>query len=317
MINNQQQLHQAVWGFIVGDALGVPVEFSTREERKADPVTDIRGHGTYDQPPGTWSDDTSLLLCTLENLLDGGTHTDLAYKYLRWMQEGYMTPHGEVFDIGIATRAALSRLAEGQPWHASGLTEERAAGGNGSLMRILPLAFAERYLTCTDSTGRYELIAAIGGITHAHALPHLCSFLYVELVKELVQGKSGNEALAAARMQVEAILLQTPDQTEARQIRAKLKRILEADFSTLDESAISSTGYVVHTLEAVLWCWTNGCSYSNIVLRAVNLGGDTDTIAALAGALAALQYEVPEQWKSRIVNQELITGLLQRSGWSQ
>lgn len=312
MITNHDKLERSVWGFVVGDALGVPVEFSTREERKEDPVTDIRGYGTYHQPPGTWSDDSSLLLCTLEHILEGGTHTDLAYKFLRWLEDGYMTPHGDVFDVGNATRAALMRLAEGEPWHAAGIREERSACGNGSLMRILPLAFSTQYASLDNSSQRYELVAAIAGITHAHELPHLCCFLYVELIRELVAGTDPATALDAARMQVQALLLERPDQQAARQLRTTLKRILEADFTKLAETDIQSGGYVVHSLEAALWCWRNGCSYSNIVLRAVNLGGDTDTIAALAGALGAMEYEVPEQWKSQLANRELITALLNR-----
>ena len=198
MITNQKKLSAAVFGFIVGDALGVPVEFCSREALQRSPISGMTGYGTYHQPAGTWSDDTSMLLCTLENLLENGSNTDLANKFVRWYQDAYMTAHGEVFDIGITTRAAIMRLAEGTPWFQSGTTEERIACGNGSLMRILPYAFFESYIQLASVQDRYQLIALAGGITHNHPIPHLCSFFYVELVRELANDNPAATALAQA-----------------------------------------------------------------------------------------------------------------------
>ena len=97
----------AMLGVIVGDALGVPVEFMSREDLTADPVTGMREYGTHDQPAGTWSDDSSMALCLMESLTRGVDYEDMAENFLRWADEGYWTAHGEVFDLGIATRKAL------------------------------------------------------------------------------------------------------------------------------------------------------------------------------------------------------------------
>ena len=107
-----QQVYGGILAFAVGDALGVPVEFSSREERMRSPVTGMRAYGTHQQPAGTWSDDTSMTLCALESLSQSGitreaAPKDMMRRFCRWMREGYWTPYGEVFDIGGTTFTAL------------------------------------------------------------------------------------------------------------------------------------------------------------------------------------------------------------------
>lgn len=103
-----------ITGVAIGDALGVPVEFKSRRDLHDDPVTDMIGYGTYNQPPGTWSDDTSLTLCLAESLSEAGYNPDdIAKRFVKWYREGYMTPYGEAFDIGGTTRQAILRLEEG------------------------------------------------------------------------------------------------------------------------------------------------------------------------------------------------------------
>lgn len=71
-LSAESRILGGLWDVAVGDALGVPVEFRSRAERERDPVVDLRGHGTHNQPPGTWSDDTSLTLCTVDTLVKAG-----------------------------------------------------------------------------------------------------------------------------------------------------------------------------------------------------------------------------------------------------
>ncbi len=112
-----------LWGAVVGDALGVPVEFQSREERKKDPVTDMRGYGTFNKPPGTWSDDSSLMLCSVESLLGGFDTNRMGELFVRWMKDGYWTPQGVVFDIGNATRSSIQRMMSGTAPEAAGHSE--------------------------------------------------------------------------------------------------------------------------------------------------------------------------------------------------
>lgn len=103
-----------LWGPLVGDALGVPVEFMDRKSVQSDPVIDMRGYGSHRQPSGTWSDDSSLLLCTVDSLLHHTFDTeDLGRRFVRWKKAEIWTPHGRVFDIGATTSEALSRVAQG------------------------------------------------------------------------------------------------------------------------------------------------------------------------------------------------------------
>ncbi len=135
----KEKILGGLWGAVVGDALGVPVEFRSREELRQDPVQDMRGYGTYGQPAGTWSDDSSLMLCTVESLLDGLDTGHLGSLFVRWLQEAHWTPWDKVFDVGGTTNQAINRLSQGVEPEQAGLTDENS-NGNGSLMRILPVA---------------------------------------------------------------------------------------------------------------------------------------------------------------------------------
>src|SRR6056297_390770 len=130
----------AIMGLCVGDALGVPVEFKSRYQLKRDPVVYMRSYGTYNQPAGTWSDDTSMTLCTLDSLSNGLDYKDIMDKFLSWYKDGEYTPQGNTFDIGMATSKALNKYDSGEEHLESGGTEERD-NGNGSLMRILFVLF--------------------------------------------------------------------------------------------------------------------------------------------------------------------------------
>jgi ADP-ribosylglycohydrolase len=136
----QERLSGALWGAVTGDALGVPVEFQSRATLTANPVTGMRAFGTHCQPAGTWSDDSSLLLCTVDSLAacGGFDPVDLAARFVRWGQNGYCTPHGGIFDIGVATSDAIANLREGV-WPEEAGRDDEYSNGNCSLMRILPV----------------------------------------------------------------------------------------------------------------------------------------------------------------------------------
>ncbi len=128
-----------LWGAVVGDALGVPVECQNREQLRQNPVQDMRGYGTYHQPAGTWSNDSSLMLCTVESLEDGFDTGRLGMLFVRWLNQAHWTPWQEVFDVGGTTRQGINRLSQGVEPEQAGLIDENS-NGNGSLRRILPVA---------------------------------------------------------------------------------------------------------------------------------------------------------------------------------
>ena len=252
------RLPAAVYGFAIGDALGVPFEFRQRDTFQCD---DMTGYGTHDQPPGTWSDDTSMMLATLNSLAahDGRVDVeDMRRRYSDWLHNGAYAIDGHVFDVGGTVRQALRT--------GKGLSGEWDCG-NGSLMRIPPLAFTY----ASD-----EEIRAVSAITHAHPRCTDACVDYVRMCRRLLDG--------------ETFTCDTPDR----------------DF-------MPSTGYVLDTRQAVLWAVANGHDYPSTVLNAVNLGGDTDTIGALAGGMAGILYgmeSIPVEWLDMLRGRDIIDGVL-------
>jgi ADP-ribosylglycohydrolase len=291
----------ALIGMAVGDALGVPVEFLSRELLKGSPVVEMVGYGTHNQPAGTWSDDSSLAFCLAESLCEGYDINKIAKIFLRWYQEDHWTPHGRVFDIGVATSQALRRVRDGvNPLVAGGVTEYD--NGNGSLMRILPLAF---YIQHKSIDERFKLISEVSSITHGHIRSILSCFIYIEYVLELLKGIDKMEAFKNMQKTVNVFFKEY--QICSEEELHKFHRILEnpiGDYNIYPiyeypEHEIRSSGYVLHTLEASFWCFLKSMNYAEAVQKAVNLGEDTDTTGCVTGGLAGLYYgleSIPAHW---------------------
>ncbi|WP_026098338.1 ADP-ribosylglycohydrolase family protein [Kamptonema formosum] len=294
----------ALMGVCVGDALGVPVEFSRRADRIKSPVRGMTGYGTYRQPPGTWSDDSSLTLCLAESLCAGFSLEAIAESFCRWFREADWTPHGDVFDIGNATREALYRLERGVPPLEAGGTGEHS-NGNGSLMRILPVAFYHKTLDLSSLIQRAHLVSRI---THAHQRSQMACGIYISIAACLLEGLAPKPAYLQGVQNVREIYSQPPYAPEL----ANFKRIFSGKLDELPVSEIKSDGYVISTLEASLWCLLNSASYAEAVLKAVNLGGDTDTTGAVTGGLAGIFYgfdRIPQEWVAQIARIDDIIAL--------
>ena len=257
-----------IYGEAIGDALGVPYEF---RERGTFTCTGMVGGGAHRQPAGTYSDDTALMLATLDSLLscDGTVNEDdMRVRFLAWLDDGKYSADGTVFDVGGATQRALRA--------GHGMSGERD-NGNGSLMRIVPCALFD----LSDSD-----IRRASAVTHAHPISMDACVTLVHVARELIDMVDVREALA------------------------------HNGFDGLwhkSRNEIESDGFVLHTLEAALWCLCTTHSYADCVVEAVNLGSDTDTTAAVAGALAALVYGfedegepsgIPEEWMDALRGQE-------------
>lgn len=298
-----------ILGAIVGDALGVPAEFRSRSEMRDNPMTDMVGYGTYNQPPGTWSDDSSLLLCLLSSLIDGYDLSDIARKFVDWYFGNLWQPHGVVFDIGISTREVICRLQEGENPQYSGNIEEQS-NGNGSLMRILPLLYF--LLSVDDHLDRYKFVYEVSGITHAHVRSKLCCFFYLEMARLILLGKNKFQAFEGAKIVFNEALLSLKI---AEVEKANFNRLLNPDFANFSDKDIWGSGYVLHCLEASIWCLLNTTSYKEAVLKAVNLGDDTDTTATVTGGIAGILYgeeSIPVSWLKQIARLDDITTEIQR-----
>ena len=310
----------ALLGLAVGDALGVPVEFIGREVRHRDPVTFMRGYGTHHQPPGTWSDDSSLTFCLAETLARpaGSSATpdlaDFGRRAINWLDNSYWTAHGEIFDVGNATRAAIQNLRLGVAPTKAGPRSE-FDNGNGALMRILPLVFHATWQAETlDLNAAWQLTEAVASVTHGHARSTLGCFIYLLVAHYLVKGKpiaiAYEQACAAANT-----WLHTQAKAAAFYEWPKYGQLLDGSLPTLPVAEIKSSGYVVHTLEAALWCLLTHDTYAATVLAAVNLGDDTDTTGAVAGGLAGLAYgeaAIPAEWQAALARRADIEDLAAR-----
>jgi ADP-ribosyl-[dinitrogen reductase] hydrolase len=303
-----------IFGVCIGDALGVPVEFRSRDQLKRSPVTTMRALGTHRQPAGTWSDDSSLMLCLADSLCKRYDLEDMALKFLQWYNAKVWTPHGSVFDIGIATSQAIHRISKGTSPTLCGGTSE-FDNGNGSLMRILPLLF---YIKDFPIVNRFDVVKDVSSITHGHIRSVLACFIYLEFALEILKEKDKWEAYKAMQKTVREFLDNDPICSQEEM--DKFHRILElkvgeydiAPLHTLEEDEISSSGYVLHSLEASLWCFLNSESYSEAVLKAVNLGEDTDTTGAITGGIAGIYYgfeNIPEEWIEVLARKEDIGNL--------
>ena len=291
MINN---VEDAIIGFAIGDALGVPAEFKTREELKRYPITEMIGYGTYNVPKGTWSDDTAMTIATMDSIIYTKTidTTDIANRFLEWFRNSKYTATENVFDIGRTTLQALAKfelkLDEAKKCGQDGIMDN----GNGSLMRMLPIAYYIYLKNIKNENEILNIVKDVSSITHRNEISILGCYIYVRFVLELLDGKQ--------KEQVYKIIQNLNYSYFEPQAIEVYSRILKEDISKYSVDNIKSTGYVVDTLEAVFWLFLNSKDYNTTVLEAVNLGRDTDTIAACVGGLLGIYYgidSINEQWK--------------------
>ena len=302
----------AILGLIVGDALGVPAEFKSRESMKNNPITDMIGYGSHNQPAGTWSDDSSMVIATMEwfGEMENSqpNYSLLMDKFSNWLMHGDYTPYGEVFDCGISTRKAIINYGEGMDPLACGGKMEWE-NGNGSLMRILPAALYWSDGLVTNVMSGKEFIYDLSALTHGHLRSKMACLIYSKLIADLLNNPDKDKMEIVEKSL--AICKRHFETSDEEKTYARLWDTFA--FARLGEENIKSSGYVVDTLEAAIWCFLNTDNYKDCVLKAVNLGEDTDTVGAVAGGLAGLYYgieAIPKAWMDLLPKKEWITELV-------
>ena len=309
-----KKIKAVMLGHAVGDALGVSVEFCTREELDENPVTDMMGFGSYPVPEGCWSDDTSMALCALDSLKGGNLdYKEIMDNFVMWLSNDDYTPTGETFDVGRTCLNAIRNYCrkDAPPATACGLKDEYS-NGNGSLMRIHPFVLYAyfNFLNGTEE-GYWKWMGCIkvgSELTHAHERSIMGCHIYADCLSFLLKEPS-KESLKAGIKFAEGDLDYLPE-------FEYYKRIFEPNFAELPRDEIKSTGYVVDTLEAALWCVLTTNSYRECVLTAVNLGEDTDTVAAVAGGLAGILYgldSIPEEWLEKLKKRDYIDDMCKKA----
>lgn len=258
----------------------------------------MRAYGTYHQQFGTWSDDTSLTICLIDAINRGYSIKKVAENFANFYKKGYFTPYGEVFDIGNSTRNSIIEICAGTPPIDCGGRAE-IDNGNGSLMRILPIAFYGKKLSGQELI---QLTEEISSLTHGHNRSKLACIFYVEFAIQIILGYEKEKALD-----------RTIDFINSNCVKAysdefnNFEKILSKKIVNLTKDEIKSSGYVIDTLEAVLWTFFHADGYRDTILKAINLGGDTDTIAAIAGGIAGIYYglnDIPQEWLQSIAKKE-------------
>lgn len=309
MTDGKNLARDILLGVSVGDALGVPVEFKSRNSIALRPITDMIGYGTYNLPPGTWSDDSSLTFCLAEALATPGwTLQTIADNFIAWLTNNYWTARGYVFDVGIATREAIYNLQRGSRPELAGGFEE-VQNGNGSLMRILPLLL---FIRNKPFLQRLQWTKNVSSITHAHIRSVIACFYYLEFARELINNKNAFEVYQQLQQTIPEFL----NELQINSFEIKLfSRLLAENIFDKPVEEIRSSGYVLHSLEASIWCLLTTNSYSEAVLKAANLGEDTDSTAAITGGLAGILYaaeNIPQNWIDSLARKDDILALADR-----
>ena len=296
-------IKSAIYGFVIGDAMGVPVEFEDREKLMKSPVTNMLGYGSYDVPKGVWSDDTSMTLATMDSIIVNKNklnYNDIADKFCEWINNAKYTATNEVFDIGTTTKYSLMRYWNNKIDATKCGGNAISENGNGSLMRMLPIAFYCFY-NKTEDNDIINIVRNTSSITHAHEISIIGCYMYVKYIIFILSNNNKTESYK---------LLQKIDYSIFNKDNINLyERIIKEDISKYSLDTIKSTGFVVDTLESALWVILNTENFNEAIIGSVNLGGDTDTIAAITGSIAGILYgydSINEKWIKDIKNKELL-----------
>ena len=301
MLSLQERISGGLYGLLVGDALGVPYEFHEpetippRDLIEFDPPAGFaRAHqGT---PSGTWSDDGAQALCLLASLLHHGKlePQDLGQRFVNWYEHGYLAVDTRVFDVGVQTAKSIRAVLTGVPALQAGSSDEYAQG-NGSLMRVLPLALWHRGSDAALVKDAHDQ----SRITHGHVACQVCCALYCLWARRLLVGHE--HAWDAALKDLRLMYASQP---------AHLS-VLEGQFHPDAERVVRGSGFVLDCLFSAKWALDQG-DFEGVVRAAISLGHDTDTTACVAGGLAGIRdglEGIPSRWRAALRGQDLLEPL--------
>lgn len=316
----QSTFYDGLYGLAVADALGVPYETESLSSMQNHPCTEMVGFGHHNQPAGSWSDDTSMTLCVADSLSKGIDLDDMMKRFSRWRGNGEYTATGKTFDVGRTCRRAINKYWDGDPAECCG-DSSLHGNGNGALMRMLPVALYQCHCSTADDAHLEDFLTpvhAASSITHAHEIGLICCGLFSLTIREwfLCEG-SGTSLLDIARSAFEkgkqtynrvgddfAVYINDPEYFDDP---CKLTE------KTPEE--LPSWGYALNTWNIALWSLLTTDNYRDCVLKAVNLGGDANTNADVAGALAGVIYgkeAIPQEWLDDLLNKQLLDKVAER-----
>lgn len=297
----------AIIGHAVGDAMGVPTQFCIREHLLKKPVTEMVYSQKVGQPIGSWSDDTSMEISTIESYLDCGKfdYSDIMSKWVDWITKGEYTPAGKTFDVGNTCLYAIRQFSKGiDPLKCS--MRDEYSNGNGSLMRILPIALYcwSKKLSDEDTI---KLSNDISQLTHGHDTSKLACYIYIKFIGSLLDGNSKEDSYRY----IQGLDYSMYDKDSVD----KYKRILKGNIKDCTIDEIKSECYVVDTLECAFWIFMNSNDYRETIIASTNIGNDTDTIGGIAGSMAGIVYgidSIPKNWLDKLMRKDYLIDLVLR-----
>ena len=293
LVNQKDKAIGSIVGCAIGDALGAPVEF--KERGSFEPVEGYRSGGKFNLPSGAYTDDTAMMLCLAQSLLDknGCDAHDQLQKYCNWLEDGYMSATGKSVGCGKHTyRALLNYMNKKETVCTIG---NKRSAGNGSLMRIAPIA-----VFYMDNLNKALECAQISSYT-THKLK-VCAdacIAFTWLLFGFYKGFDKEDILSKEYANYYLF-----EFSQNYQYEPEIIEVLQGSYKNKSESEIESSGYVIHSLEAALWAFYNSIGFKEGVLKAVNLGKDSDTIAAIYGTIAGACYGFGN------IDKELVEGLM-------
>ena len=288
--------------------MGVPIEFEDREKLINKPVTSMLGYGSHDVEAGVYSDDTSMTLATMDSIIKQNgiiNYNDIADKFCNWVNNNEYTATNKIFDIGMTTKYALIKYFNNKIDATMCGGTNINENGNGSLMRMLPIALYCFYKNIKGDNEIFTLVKNSSSITHAHDISILGCYIYVRYVISLLETKNKISSYNFIKKLDYSMFIE--------EVKLEYSRILFSDISTLNINDINSSGYVVNTLEAVFWIILNCSNYNESIIGAINLGGDTDTIGAITGSIAGILYgydNISKRWISKLKNKDYIDEII-------
>ena len=325
MIDIKEIYKYTFYGFVIGDILGLPVEARSRDYLKQNPVNDMISNELRKTRVGYWSDDTSMCLCTMESINECNSinYANMMDKFIMWASRGYLTVDDrKFFGVGERTLQALkfyynektnptiSINQEDGKWileigKLSTQVGKEKISGNGSLMRMLPIIFYlyNKKLTIKE---KINIICDSSSITHYSEDCKASCILYMFIIYNLLEKKEKEESIKNS-------LIELKNNYDLDKCEG-INRFYEDNLFTKDINDLKTSGYVIDTIETVICLFLKTNSYKEAVLSAVNLGGDTDTIAALTGALCAIYYgsnDIPKIWIDKILKKDVIDNIIE------
>ncbi|KAI4182308.1 MAG: hypothetical protein LQ346_006610 [Caloplaca aetnensis] len=313
------RIRGSLYGVAVCDALGAPVEFCARGTFP--PITDgFQYNPNFDLAPGCWTDDTSMTLCLAQSLVDRAgafDARDQVGKYVKWYEEGYMSSVGKCFDIGNATRNALAiwreylkgaaaatgegEGMEGAQKAVDARLKKKVQCGNGALMRVAPVGL----VFYRDEVKAVEYAGLSSQVTHPYPTNAEACVVYTKLVAATFTDKSKADLASI----VADWAFDDPD------LKSRFEKYRDLrSWKEVKSDRISSSGYVVHSLEASLWGFFTTESFEEGALKVINLGDDADTVGAIYGGIAGAFYGVeaiPQKWLSELEAKDIVDAVVE------